>query len=140
LLTQIDELEKAHKSQIEELNIIYNRKIKELEDLIILVTKSEAFELRVYKHNDINRIFYIKNAEDAKEYYYAYVRHYAYWIPVEVVVFRDTDNHLQRVIEESEYVDADVDKIRNDMARDKIAYNTYWDGDYIINWFVIWLF
>jgi len=140
LLVQIEELEESHQSQIENLNVIYNSKISELEDLISSATKREIFELRVYRFFDERKSYYIYNAPSARDYFSGYVRNYQMFVPVEIVVLRDTNNQLQRAIAEHGYVNSDVDTILKDMAKDQIAYGFHWEGDYVIVWFIVWMF
>jgi len=140
LLQQIKELEENQKSQIEELNITYNSKISELEELISSLTTGEICEIRVHKVYDKDKSYKTPTTDTAIEYYCAYVRHSWYYVPEEVTIVHDTDNQLEIAIAESQYVNCDIDTIRKDMEENQISYGFYWEGDYIILWFVVWLF
>ena len=142
LLLQIDELENKHKSQIEELNLIYNGKISELEELISSIKVGKIFHLRSYMFLDKTKWYSINSTSHARDTFCCYVGHPNTYgaLEKEIVILLDVNNQLENAIAESRYVKGDVDKIRNDMNKDEIAYGYYWEGDYVIQWFIVWQF
>jgi len=140
LLLQIDELENKHKNQIDELNIIYNKKISELEELINPTKIGKVFHLRSYTFLDKEKWYSITNASVAKDLFCVYTSNMQMHNAYEVVILLDFNNQLENSIKESKYVKGDVDTIRRDMNKDEIAYGFYWEGDYVIQWFIVWQF
>jgi hypothetical protein len=141
LQDQINELDRFYKSKIEEINSIYNSKITWLEELISSAAKAEYFEVSVYRFKDSDKTFLINDAAHARQNYIGFLRNNSR-PPIRLFGGLYSDNHheLKRIIEEIEYINADITSILNDLSKDQIAYDYYWDGDDCILWFVVWQF
>ena len=140
LLNELSTLKETYQKQLDELQYYHDASISELLELLSQAKKGDVFMLRVYKFEDRSHDYYIPNADIAKDRLRIYMTKENERDNLLEVIILKTVQLEYAVTQMSDYVKKDVNIIITEVERTKISYQYYYDGDYLIIWFIMWLF